>query len=105
MSRTASPQSVRPSRPAPDSLLGEQDLYLFNEGTHARLYEKLGAHVLPSGGVYFAVWAPNAQYVSVISDFNDWDKGRNPLKPRASSGIWEGIVPDAAEGSHYKFHV
>src|SRR5687768_15935549 len=57
-------------------LLGDQDLFLFNEGTHSRLYEKLGSHCLPDGTVYFAVWAPNAQYVSVIGDFNDWDRGQ-----------------------------
>jgi 1,4-alpha-glucan branching enzyme len=87
------------------SLLTEDDLYLFNEGTHSRLYEKLGAHVLPEGGVYFAVWAPSARYVSVIGDFNDWDKGRSPLQARGASGIWEGVIADASEGSHYKLHV
>jgi 1,4-alpha-glucan branching enzyme len=94
-----------PAPPQPASLLGDQDLYLFNEGTHSRLYEKLGAHVLPGGGVYFAVWAPNAQYVAVIGDFNHWDKGRHPLRPRGSSGIWEGVAAEAHEGSHYKFHI
>ncbi|HYO09680.1 MAG TPA: 1,4-alpha-glucan branching protein GlgB [Tepidisphaeraceae bacterium] len=89
----------------PASLLGDHDLYLFNEGTHSRLYDKLGAHVLPAGGVHFAVWAPNAQYISVVGDFNDWDKGRHPLRARGSSGIWEGIIPEARDGSHYKFHV
>src|SRR4051812_10583684 len=92
-------------KPAGGSLLGDHDLYLFNEGTHSKLYEKLGAHLLPGGGVYFAVWAPNAQYVSVIGDFNDWDKGRHPLRVRGSSGIWEIAVPEAKEGSHYKFHI
>ena len=94
-----------PSRNASAGLLGDQDIYFFNEGTNSRLYEKLGAHCLPGGGVYFAVWAPNAQYVAVIGDFNDWDKGRHPMRPHGSSGIWEMSVPEAAEGSHYKFHV
>ena len=85
--------------------LGEHDLYLFNEGTHSRLYEKLGAHLQPSGGVHFAVWAPNAQYVSVIGDFNQWDAGAHPLKLRESSGLWEGVVNEAGEGSFYKFHI
>jgi 1,4-alpha-glucan branching enzyme len=86
-------------------LLGDQDQFLFNEGTHSRLYEKLGAHCLPDGTVYFAVWAPNAQYVSVIADFNGWDRGRHPMRPRGNSGLWEVIIPDAKEGSHYKYHV
>src|SRR5690606_15787085 len=85
--------------------LGDQDLYLFNEGTHSRLYEKFGAHVLPEGGVQFAVWAPNAKSVSVIGDFKDWGKARHPLRVRGTSGIWEGQIPEAAEGSHYKFHI
>ncbi len=101
--RTARQQPM--SKAENTGLLGDQDLYLFNEGTHSRLYEKLGAHCLPGGGVYFAVWAPNAQYVSVIADFNEWDKGRHPLRMRGSSGIWEGIVPEAREGAHYKYHI
>ena len=86
-------------------LLGEQDIYLFNEGTHSRLYEKLGAHCVPTGGVHFAVWAPNADYVSVIGDFNDWNKGRNPMVPRSASGLWELLIPEAHEGSRYKYHI
>ncbi|HEY0009552.1 MAG TPA: hypothetical protein VGB55_12570, partial [Tepidisphaeraceae bacterium] len=85
--------------------LGEHDLYLFNEGTHSRLYNKLGAHVLPKGGVQFAVWAPNAQYVAVIGDFNGWDQGRHPMRLHGSSGLWELVVPEAKEGSFYKFHI
>ncbi len=88
-----------------NAFLGDQDLYFFNEGTHTHLYEKLGAHVLPDGRVAFAVWAPNAQYVSVIGDFNGWDKGADPLTSRGVSGIWEGILRDAREGSLYKFHI
>ena len=102
MSRTL--QQPAP-KTAPASILGDQDVYFFNEGTNSRLYEKFGAHCLPGGGVYFAVWAPNAQYVSVIGDFNGWDKGRHPMRPHGSSGIWELSVPEAREGSHYKFHV
>ena len=85
--------------------LGDQDVYLFNEGTHSRLYEKLGAHLLPAGGVYFAVWAPNAQYVAVIGDFNGWDKGRSPMRQKGQSGLWEASIPDVAEGAFYKFHI
>ena len=113
MTRTGHQQTLEvPARPAPrgggaavSSLLGDHDLYLFNEGTHSRLYQKLGAHVLPDGGVYFAVWAPNAQYVAVMGDFNGWDKGRHPLRPKGSSGLWEGVIPECREGAHYKFHV
>jgi 1,4-alpha-glucan branching enzyme len=87
------------------SLLSADDLYLFNQGTHHRLYEKLGAHVLPGGGVWFAVWAPDAQRVSVIGDWNGWEGGRTPLQPRGSSGIWEGHAPEAAAGARYKFKI
>ncbi|MBX3357265.1 MAG: 1,4-alpha-glucan branching protein GlgB [Phycisphaeraceae bacterium] len=90
------------------SLLGADDLHLFNEGTHYRLYDKLGAHLVRSGGesgVQFGVWAPNARYVAVVGDFNGWDRGRNPLKPRGSAGLWEGFVPGVAAGARYKFHV
>ena len=90
------------------SLLGDQDLHLFNEGTHHRLYEKLGAHlVVVDGqpGVFFAVWAPNAERVSVMGGFNDWDRGRHPLRRRGESGVWEGFVPGIAAGTTYKYHV
>jgi 1,4-alpha-glucan branching enzyme len=100
----ALPVSSR-TKPHDAILLGEQDLYLFNEGTHSRLYEKMGAHCIAGQGVHFAVWAPNAEYVSVIGDFNDWDKGRNPMVARGLSGLWELLVPDAREGSRYKYHI
>jgi 1,4-alpha-glucan branching enzyme len=90
------------------SLLGEMDLHLFNEGTHARLYEKMGARLGRLDGVdgcYFAVWAPNAYQVSVVGDFNGWDAGRAPLSPRGSSGIWEGFLPGIGRGTLYKFHI
>src|ERR1700680_1002505 len=80
----------------PTSLLTDFDLYLFNEGTHVRIYQKLGAHVLTQDGkqgVAFAVWAPNADAVSVIGEFNTWDFDATPLQQRALSGIWEGFVP------------
>ena len=76
------------------TLLTDQDLYLFNEGNHFRLYEKLGGHFLGSGsdpGTCFAVWAPNAEEVSVMGDFNGWDNRTHPLRPRGASGIWEGF--------------
>jgi 1,4-alpha-glucan branching enzyme len=89
---------------ASTSVLGEQDLHLFAEGTNRRAYEKLGAHPTHEG-TSFAVWAPNARAVSVIGDFNGWDPGADELSPVASSGIWEGIVPGARPGHVYKFHV
>jgi len=86
------------------SLLSPDDLYLFNEGTHGSLQEKLGAHPV-EGGTMFAVWAPNAESVSVVGDFNGWVPGSTPLRPRERSGIWEGLVPDVGRGTLYKFHI
>ena len=88
-------------------LVTGHDEYLFNEGTHFRLYQKLGSHprvVNGTAGTYFAVWAPNAAHVSVIGDFNDWQKGRHTLTARGS-GIWEGFIPGVLKGAHYKYHV
>jgi 1,4-alpha-glucan branching enzyme len=90
------------------SLITDDDSHLFNEGSHFRLYDKLGAHVAQQAGesgTYFAVWAPNAEQVSVIGNFNDWDKTRQPLSPKASTGIWEGFVPGIGKGSLYKYHI
>ena len=89
---------------AAPSLLSAEDLHLFNEGTHTRLYEKLGAHVVP-GGAHFAVWAPDAEAVSVVGDFNGWNAQSHPLRPRESSGIWEGFLPGVARGACYKYFV
>src|SRR5579885_3020716 len=91
------PASTRAAVWHDQSLLTKDDLYLFNEGSHFRLYEKLGAHlrtVRGISGVSFAVWAPNAELVSVIGDFNGWDTTRHPLRPRENSGIWEGFIPE-----------
>jgi 1,4-alpha-glucan branching enzyme len=90
------------------SLLTQQDLYLFNEGSHLQLYDKLGAQVRTvhgTVGVNFAVWAPAAGYVSVIGDFNGWNKTSHPLQPRDQSGIWEAFVPNVQPGTHYKYHI
>src|SRR5688572_6977928 len=90
------------------SLLDADDLHLFNEGTHYRLYNKLGARPMACDGVqgtYFAVWAPNAESVYAIGDFNGWNKRSHPLQHKGSSGIWEGFVPAIAKGAIYKFHI
>jgi 1,4-alpha-glucan branching enzyme len=90
------------------TLLSDDDLYLFNEGTHRGLANKLGAHrirVPQDLGTYFAVWAPNAKSVSVIGDFNHWERGVDLLSPRASSGIWEGTVGTARHGHIYKYAI
>jgi 1,4-alpha-glucan branching enzyme len=93
---------------AQPTLLTDEDCYLFNEGTHFRLYEKLGAHPMTVDGVngtYFAVWAPDATQVSLMSDHNHWSKTSHPLAPRGSSGIWEGFIAGIASGTHYKYHI
>ncbi len=91
------------------SLLTEYDIYLFREGTHATLYEKLGAHPMTVEGIHgtlFAVWAPNAKAVSVIGDFNCWNSASHPLRPREDqSGIWEGFIPSVSKGALYKYHI
>jgi 1,4-alpha-glucan branching enzyme len=90
------------------SLLTDDDIYLFNEGSHFRLYEKLGSHPLDREGVegtYFAVWAPDAEKVCVMGDFNGWDKSSHPLQPRGQSGIWEGFIPGVTKGAPYKYHI
>ncbi len=90
------------------SRLTDDDLYLFNEGSHYRLYHKLGAHVLKEPdppGTYFAVWAPDAEQVWVTGDFNGWSKSSHPLRQRSQSGLWEGFIPGLVAGSLYKYHV
>jgi 1,4-alpha-glucan branching enzyme len=91
------------------SLLTDHDIYLFKQGNHFKLYEKLGSHVMTVGGeagTLFAVWAPNAAKVSVIGDFNGWDKNAHALRVRDdSSGIWEGFIPGVSHGTLYKYHI
>ena len=90
------------------SLLTDNDLYLFNEGSHFRLYDKLGAHVIDHNGLrgtHFAVWAPNATQVFVMGDFNGWNKGSHPLQPNGKSGIWERFCPGIGKGTLYKYHI
>jgi len=90
------------------SLLTDDDMYLFNEGSHYRIYDKMGAHLAEVNGkrgTIFSVWAPNARNVYLIGNFNGWNHESHPLQPRASSGIWEGFIPSAGKGSLYKFHI
>src|SRR5262245_51289578 len=80
-------------RHSPMSLLSDHDLYLFNEGSHVKLYERLGSHTRNADGTEgtnFAVWAPDAEKVTVMGAFNGWNNQSHPLHPRGSSGIWEG---------------
>lgn len=84
------------------------DLHLFGEGRHYKIYEKLGAHIIEMNGikgVHFALWAPNVRGVSVIGDFNRWNKKTHPMKPRGSSGVWELFIPGIGEGEIYKFWI
>ena len=89
-------------------VLTPYDLHLLAEGRHYRSYEKLGAHLREVDGVegvHFAVWAPNAERVDVIGDFNGWQAGETPLHARAEAGVWEGFVPGVRAGALYKYRV
>ncbi|MEK7378584.1 MAG: 1,4-alpha-glucan branching enzyme, partial [Candidatus Binatota bacterium] len=108
MPKEESAKARAPKVPGATTLLTKEDLYLFNEGSHFQLHEKLGAHLITTAGAagtYFAVWAPSAEQVSVIGDFNGWDRERHLLRPRGQSGIWEGFVPGVGKGAHYKYHI
>jgi len=88
--------------------LSDLDLYLFGEGNHFRVYEKLGAHyreINGIGGTEFAVWAPNARSVSVVGTFNGWDRRRHAMRVLGSSGVWEIFIPGVGEGELYKFEI
>jgi 1,4-alpha-glucan branching enzyme len=89
-------------------IIGDVDLHLFSEGQHWKIYENFGAHLRTIGdatGVYFAVWAPNAERVSVVGDFNDWDGRVNPMRKLLSAGVWELFLPGIPQGAHYKFEI
>ncbi|MBW1765598.1 MAG: 1,4-alpha-glucan branching protein GlgB [Deltaproteobacteria bacterium] len=91
-----------------NTLLTDEDLYLFNEGSHFRLYEKFGAQIIKKcgrEGTFFSVWAPNAESVFVIGDFNGWNKTKHPLTQRDHSGIWEGFIPGICKGERYKYRI
>ena len=99
--RTRDPYSFLPT-------LGEGDLYLFGKGDERRIYDKLGAQLRTLDGVpgaSFAVWAPNAQRVSVVGDFNRWDGRLHQMRSLGPSGVWEIFIPDIGEGAHYKYEV
>ncbi len=86
--------------------IGELDHYLFGQGTHYEIYKKMGAHKVKRGakeGVYFSVWAPHAKAVSVVGEFNDWDKEKNPMERGEPLGIYTCFIPEAKEGMLYKF--
>ena len=88
--------------------ISDFDLYLFGEGSNRRIYDQLGAHpetVNGVAGTRFAVWAPNAERVSVVGPFNAWDGGRNVLSGRGVSGVWELFVPFVTVGALYKFEI
>ncbi|MBK7863309.1 MAG: 1,4-alpha-glucan branching protein GlgB [Archangiaceae bacterium] len=88
--------------------LGEQDLHYLGEGNHYRLWERLGAHPMHHqgvAGVAFAVWAPAAEGVSVVGDFNNWDGRLHAMRAMGSSGIWELFIPELAEGTRYKLEI
>ncbi|MGE3804828.1 MAG: 1,4-alpha-glucan branching protein GlgB [Gemmataceae bacterium] len=90
------------------NLLSDDDLYLFNEGSHFRLYDKLGAHpqtVDGQAGTGFAVWAPNAERVCVMGDFNGWNRTSHPLRATKDSGIWTGFIPGVGHGDSYKYRI
>jgi 1,4-alpha-glucan branching enzyme len=114
--KKGSRRPARPAKPQPRrqpvlydvTLLTDDDLYLFNEGSHLRLYDKLGAHLLTvdrEAGTYFAVWAPSAEQVFVMGDFNGWNKSSHPLGQRGQSGIWEGFVPGVKSAAIYKYRI
>ncbi len=110
--KVTTPEAVEPTpleRVEPYSRFTEFDVSLFQSGKHYKLYEKFGSHVVEHKGVvgtYFAVWAPNAQYVAVTGNFNYWDRGTHKLNPRwDSSGIWEGFIPHIGVGEVYKYFI
>ncbi|NJD07347.1 MAG: 1,4-alpha-glucan branching protein GlgB [Methylococcaceae bacterium] len=88
--------------------LGDFDIHLFGEGKHWHIYRKLGAHphcVDGIEGILFATWAPNAERISVVGDFNGWDGRRHPMRVRGGSGVWELFIPELEPGTYYKFEI
>ncbi|MBP6709033.1 MAG: 1,4-alpha-glucan branching enzyme, partial [Candidatus Accumulibacter sp.] len=90
------------------TVLGEMDVWLLAEGSHLRPFERLGAHLCEIDGVAgtaFAVWAPDAQRVSVVGDFNTWDGRRHQMRLRRECGVWEIFLPGVSAGAHYKYEI
>src|SRR6185369_419515 len=108
-SKGAKPESVKTTNSTDSaSIFGDIDLHLFGEGRHERIYEKLGAHLITRAGkpgVTFAVWAPNADRVSVVGNFNGWDGKKYPMHRLGPSGIWERFIPDLGRGELYKYEI
>jgi 1,4-alpha-glucan branching enzyme len=99
---------LRPDARGSSILLTPDDVYLFNEGTNIRLFDRLGAHLTSQEGIagaHFAVWAPNAERVSVIGSFNNWDKHAHRLQAVGNSGIWQGFIEGVEQGAQYKYHI
>jgi 1,4-alpha-glucan branching enzyme len=89
-------------------VLGPIDDLLIAEGTHFRLFDKMGSHLVEhegANGVHFAVWAPNARLVSLVGDFNDWNHRRHPMRHRSDTGVWEIFIPDIGKNRAYKYHI
>ncbi|HEV2829915.1 MAG TPA: 1,4-alpha-glucan branching protein GlgB [Pyrinomonadaceae bacterium] len=113
IARPATSRSAKRKSPealAPEGLpsLGELDLYLFGEGRHELIYEKLGAHPITregTKGISFAVWAPAAEQVSLVGNFNSWDGTRHPMRQLDASGVWETFIPELKPGELYKFQI
>lgn len=107
--KTTAAKAADQQMPESVSRFSDYDINLFKQGEHFKLYEKLGAHLMTVNGVegtYFAVWAPNAERVSVIGDFNYWDKNAHPIQARwDGSGIWEGFLPGVGKGTVYKYYI
>ncbi|MGH9955942.1 MAG: 1,4-alpha-glucan branching protein GlgB [Pyrinomonadaceae bacterium] len=103
------PFSAKKSNPQQFSpTLGEIDLHLFGEGKHERIYDKLGAHVITHErrrGVAFAVWAPHAETVSVVGNFNGWDGSKHQMRPLGQSGVWNLFIPGLKYGELYKYEI
>jgi 1,4-alpha-glucan branching enzyme len=107
MSITESPSANAPVEYDPHGFITEFDLYLFNEGNHLHVYDKLGAHPETGArtGVHFAVWAPNADRVAVLGDFNRWSGAAHVLRPIGSSGVWYGFIRGLKNGERYKYEI
>src|SRR5680860_1380947 len=106
---TKSAKIIKSDFSADATLFSDYDIHLFREGKHFHLYKKLGSRLIEyqgNKGTYFALWAPNAQQVSVIGDFNAWDRHSHNMKARGDgSGIWELFIPDVLSGTVYKYYI